>query len=189
MAILIAGIVLWSITHLVPALAPSVRGKLVGALGPAPYKGLFSFDILLAIGLIVWGWKTASPSHVYAPPLAGSIIPGVLIAIAFVLIVASSTRNNIKRHVRHPQMTAVILWGTGHLLANGDSRSLVLFGGLTAWALLEILFINHRDGDWQKPEQQPLTSDLITIVVGALACAVLAHFHQSLFGVPAMASY
>lgn len=189
MAILIAGVVLWSVVHLMPSLAPTVRTRLVGALGPNPYKGLFSIDIILAIVLIVWGWRSAIPSHVYAPPLAGSIIPGALVALAFVLIVASSMRNNIKRHVRHPQMTAVILWGAAHLLANGDSRSLVLFGGFTAWALLEIFFINRRDGEWEKPEQQALSSDLITLIVGALAWAVVAHFHQSWFGVPPLAAY
>lgn len=189
MAFLIAGVALWSFVHLMPSLAPTVRTKLVGALGPNPYKGLFSFDVILALGLIIWGWKTATPSHVYAPPLAGSIVPGILVAVAFVLMVASTTRNNIKRRVRHPQMTAVILWGAAHLLANGDSRSLVLFGGFTLWALLEIVFINRRDGEWHKPEPQPLSSDLITLVAAALTWAAIAHFHQSLFGVPPLATY
>lgn len=189
MAILIAGVVLWSVVHLMPSLAPTVRTKLVGALGPNPYKGIFSIDIILALILIVWGWKSATPSHVYAPPLAGSIIPGVLMALAFVLMVAASTRNNIKCHVRHPQMTAVVLWGAGHLLANGDSRSLVLFGGFTLWALLEILFINRRDGEWQKPASQPITSDLLVLVIAGVAFAAVAHFHQSWFGVPPLATY
>ena len=43
--------------------------------------------------------------------------------------------NNVKRLLRHPQLTGVALWGIGHLLANGESRSIILFGGLGAWAI------------------------------------------------------
>ena len=42
-----------------------------------------------------------------------------------------------------------------HLLANGDGRSIVLFGGLGLWAVVAIVAINRRDGAWQKPEPQP----------------------------------
>lgn len=42
MALLIAGIALWFITHLFPAATPDARNNLVGKLGENPYKGIFS---------------------------------------------------------------------------------------------------------------------------------------------------
>jgi uncharacterized membrane protein len=98
-------------------------------------------------------------------------------------MVASSMPNNLKRFVRHPQMAAILFWSTGHLLTNGDSRSVVLFGGFAVWAILEIVFINKRDGEREKPSTVPLLSDVMLAVVTALVFAALVYFHASLFGV------
>lgn len=186
MALLIAGVTLWTLAHLFPAVAPGVRANLAGKFGEGPYKGLFAFDIVLALGLIIFGWKTAIPTSLYAPPDISDKIPLVFIIFAFVLFVASSLPNNLKRYVRHPQMGAVICWGIGHLLTNGDSRSVVLFGGLTAWALLEVLFINKRDGEWERPASVPLGGDITTAVVAAAVFAAVVYFHAALFGVAAI---
>jgi len=186
MTMLIAGIVLWSIAHLFKAVAPGSRTRLVDKIGLAPYKGLVTLDIVIALLLIVFGWKMATPVALYAPPLYGSPIPSILVLLAIVLFVTSSTPNNLKRFIRHPQMTAVVLWGAGHLLTNGDNRSVILFGGLVAWAVLEIIFINRRDGQWQKPGAVPLSRDVIVIVIAAAAAVLLVWFHASLFGVPAI---
>ncbi len=183
MTLLIAGVVLWSVAHLVPATAPGVRANLAGKLGEGPYKGLFAIDLLLALGLIIFGWRTAVPTAVYAPPLFDSPIPVTLIAVGIILFVVSATPNNIKRFIRHPQMTAVILWSSGHLLANGDSRSVVLFGGFGLWAVLEIIFINKRDGAWNKPAAVPLLKGVLTIVLAVIVILALARFHAAFSGV------
>ena len=162
---------------------PGDRANLAGKLGEGPYKGLFALDIVIALVLIVFGWKAAVPAAVYAPPLFGSPIPSAFLLLAFVLFVASATPNNLKRFIRHPQMTAVLCWSAGHLLTNGDSRSIVLFGGFAIWAVLEILFINKRDGEWQKSGSVPLVKDVITALIAGLVFAAVAYFHASLFGI------
>ena len=146
MTILVLGIILFCLIHLFPAMAPSVRGALQERLGENPYRGLFSLLIIGSLVVIVVGWKATIPSVVYAPPLAPNPLTSLLVFVALVLFFASQTDGNIKRFVRHPQMTGTILWGVAHLLVNGDSRSVALFGGLTLWAVLEILLINNRDG-------------------------------------------
>ena len=186
MTLLIAGVVLWTITHLSPAAVPQVRAHFANKLGEWPYKGLFALDIILALVLIVFGWKAAAPSAIYAPPLYGSPIPSVFLLLAILLFASSSTHNNLRRFVRHPQMTAVVFWSIGHLLVNGDSRSLVLFGGLAIWAVLEMIFINKRDGAWEKPDPVPFVEDLITAAIAAVVFAALVYFHASLFGVSAI---
>ncbi|NCF73472.1 MAG: NnrU protein [Gammaproteobacteria bacterium] len=186
MTLLIAGVLLWSIAHLLPAVAPGLRANLVGKFGEGPYKGLFALDIVIALVLIVYGWQAALPAAVYPPPLYGSPIPSVLLLLAFVLFVASAIPNNLQRFVRHPQMTGVLCWSAGHLLTNGDSRSIVLFGGFAIWAILEVLFINKRDGDWQKPASVALLKDVVTVLIATLVFAAFAYFHASLFGVSPM---
>ena len=75
--------------------------------------------------------------------------------MGFILFFAAYPPTNVKRLLRHPQLTGVALWGVGHLLANGESRSIVLFGGLTLWAIAEIVVINRRDGARDKPAPVP----------------------------------
>ncbi len=186
MALLIAGIALWTITHIFPAAAPGVRNMLVKKLGEGLYKGLFALDIVFALVLIVLGWKATIPAAIYAPPLYASPVPAILMAIALVLFVASSTANNLKRFVRHPQMTAVLFWAAGHLLANGDDRSIVLFGGLGVWAALEIIFISRREGRWKKSPSVPHLKDVIVAVIAAIVFATLLYLHAALFGVTAI---
>lgn len=183
MSLLIAGVVLWSVVHLVPAVLPEVRANLIDKFGEGPYKGLFALDIIIALALIVFGWKAATPTPIYTPPLYGSSTPSIFLIFAVLLFVASSTPNNLKRYVPHPQMTGVLFWSAGHLLTNGDSRSIVLFGGFAIWAILERLFINKRDGQWQRPESVPLLKDAITAVVTFAVIVAILYFHASLFGV------
>ncbi len=186
MSLLIAGVVFWSVTHLMPAAAPGLRTNLASKLGEGPFKGLFALDIVIALVLIIYGWKSAVTSAIYVPPMYGDSIPSAFLIMAILLFVTSSIPNNLRRYIRHPQMTGVLCWSIGHLLNNGDNRSLALFGGLGIWAILEMIFINKRDGLWQRPESVALIKDVITALVAAAAFALLVYFHPALFGVSAI---
>jgi len=185
MSLLIAGVLTWSVAHLYKAAAPVSRGKIEQKIGPGPYRGLFSLVIVGSLVLIVVGWRMALPQAVYSPPMAAGPIVAVLVLLGLVLFFASNFNGNIKRFIRHPQMTGTILWGVAHLLVNGDSRSVTLFGGFTLWALLEIVLINRRDGQRQKPGPAAIKSDVVPIVIGSAVFAAVLYFHQALFGVAA----
>jgi len=186
MSLLIAGVLLWCAVHLFPSLLPAQRNALVNRVGEKPYRGLFTLLILAALVLIVVGWKNAQPTALYAPPFAANPLISLVVLAGLVLFFSARAAGNVKRVIRHPQMTGTILWGIAHLLVNGDSRSVALFGGLTAWAMLEILLINRREGAWQRPPPAPIRRDLVPLVVGIAVFALLATFHQRLFGVPAI---
>ena len=183
MNLLIAGIALWFVTHLFPAAAPGPRGNLVEKLGENPFKGVFSLLILAALLMIVFGWKSAVPSALYEPPMGPGLVPSVLVLLSLVLFFASQTRGHIKRLIRHPQMTGVLLWSASHLLTNGDSRSVSLFGGFAAWALLEIILINRREGPRGDKPTASIKQDLVAVVIGGFVFALVGHFHLQLFGV------
>jgi len=183
MTLLIAGIALWFVTHLFPAAAPGARDNLVRKLGENPYKGVFSLLILAALLMIVFGWKAAIPSALYAPPMGPGIVPWVLVLLGLIVFFASQTGGHIKRLIRHPQMTGVLFWSIAHLLVNGDSRSVSLFGGFAVWAALEIVFINRREGPRVDRPPASISKDLVTIVIGVVVFALIGHFHLQLFGV------
>lgn len=177
------GVIVWSIVHFIPAAAPGLRARVIARIGENPYKMLFTLLMVLAIYLVISGWKSALPEVVYLPPLWGRHVTALLMLFAFVLFIAPYPATNIKRYLRHPQLTSVIVWGVGHLLANGEARSVVLFGGLTLWAVIEMLMLNRRDGPWVKPEPEPRRNDVVVVVVGLVAYLVFAFAHPWLFGV------
>jgi len=185
MTLLHIGVALWCLAHLFPAALSAQRNALHAKLGEKPYRGLFSLVILASLVLIVVGWRNTAPTPVYSPLLAPGPFISVLMLIALFLFFAAKTQGNVKRIIRHPQMTGVIVWGVAHLLVNGDSRSVALFGSLTVWAILEILLINRREGNRVRPGPAPAKADLIPLAIGTIVFAVLANFHALLFGVPA----
>ena len=184
MVLLVIGVLLWTCVHLFPSLMPAARQNLIARLGEGPYKGLFALDLVIAILLMVFGWRSAEVSYIYAAPLAGTPLAVTpIVGIAFILMGAANAPTNIKRVLRHPMLTGVIVWGVAHLLANGDNRSLVLFGGLTLWAAIAIVTISRRDGAWVKPAPVPLMKDVVLVVIGIVLTAVVAYFHEYLSGV------
>ncbi len=179
---LIAGLFIWMIVHLMPAVAPGLRAGLIARLGENPYKGLFALSILVALGLIVVGWRSTVPEIVYLPPAWGRGASLPLMATAIFLMGAAQRPSRIKQFLRHPMLTGLIAWSAAHLLANGELRSLLLFAGLGIWALLEILLINRRDASWTKPDSPPLARDLIGAVIALLVTAVLIYLHPYFAG-------
>jgi uncharacterized membrane protein len=184
---LIAGVIVWSGVHLFPGLASGPRQALIAKLGRNPYRGLFSLLILGALAMIVFGWRSAAPAAVYAPPLAAGPVPAALVFLAFVLFFAARAPTNIKRLVRHPQLTGVLVWAVAHLLTNGSDRDLVLFGGLGLWSVVEILACNRRDGSWTKPAPARHFGDAVVVIIGAVIYAIVLYFHGRLFGVSPLA--
>jgi len=138
--------------------------------------------MVFAIYLVISGWKATIPENLYLPPVWGRHLTALLVLISFILFIAPYHATNLKRLLRHPQLLGVALWGIAHLLANGESRSIVLFGGLAAWAVIEIGLVNRRDGAWVKPDPVPVKKDIILVVAGLASYLVVAFAHQWLFG-------
>lgn len=184
MALLILGVLLFSAVHLFPGLFPQARRSWQQRLGENGYKGLFSLAVAASIALIVIGWRSALPQQLYLPPLELRL-PGVgLVVLAFWLFVVSQRRSRLRQLIRHPQLTGVFIWAGAHLLMNGDSRSVILFGVLGAWALLEILLINRREGVWIKEASPPLSTDIVSLLITAVVVVVLMHLHPWFAGMP-----
>ena len=176
------GVLLWSVVHFIPAISADLKKNMVSRFGEYPYKGIFALVMAVAIYLIVSGWQSVVPEVVYTVPDWGVYAAFLLVLVGFILFFAPYPPNNFKRMMRHPQLIGMACWGVGHLFANGDARSLVLFGGLTAWALIEMVLLNRRDGAWVKPASVPGKKDLTMVMFSALVYLVVLYTHHLVFG-------
>ena len=184
MLLLTAGILLFMVPHLMPSVLPGTRARLWERLGESGYKGLFSLLVAAGLVLMVVGWRSALPQAIYAPPaqLHTPALIGML--LAFWLLVVGSRNSRLRQIIRHPQLSGVLLWALCHLLLNGDSRSLLLFGSFAIWAALEMLTISRHEGPWQKPEPPAWSSELVTVLATGLLVAVTIWAHPWFAGMP-----
>lgn len=186
MTYLLAGILLWSVVHFIPAAAPGLRARCAKRLGEYGFKGLFTLLIVAAIGFMIVGWKGTAETEWFTPPEWSVHAAFIGSLLMFLTLFAPYVNCNLRRIVRHPQLLGVVAWGIGHLLANGEIRSVLLFGGLTAWALIEIVLINRRDAAWQRPGPAPVSGDFKLLLTGAGFFMIFLFTHELLFGVNAL---
>jgi hypothetical protein len=105
-------------------------------------------------------------------------INNLLVLIAFYLFAASGMKTGITRRLRHPQLVGFALWAFGHLLVNGDLPSLVLFGGLLAWAIVEIAVINRAVPGWTPPAHPvPIRKEGMAVLGTLIVFAVVGLIH------------
>jgi uncharacterized membrane protein len=188
MGLLITGILLWSIVHLIPGAAPQLKLKLTEKLGAGAYRAAFSALIVVSLVCIVFGWRSTTPTVLYSPAGGTRVLTGALMLFALVLFFSSRLPTDIKRVLRHPQLTGVLVWAIAHLLSNGDSRSLVLFGGLGVWAIVEMFVINRRDAAWVKPKVVGAKRSSVPVLIGLVAWIALVFAHPWIAGVSAISN-
>ncbi len=184
MTILLAGIIVWIGIHLIPSLGVEYKQALVARMGLLAYQAAFALTVLTALGLIIVGWQSTRPAFVYLPIAELRPVAIGLVMLAVVLLGATGRATRIGRLVRFPQLTAILLWACAHLLANGDSRSLILFGSAACWAILMMIVITRREGDWQKKPAPSWTIELLGIVLSLAAIAGIVVIHPWITGMP-----
>ena len=69
MMMLISGLVIWSIVHLLPSLAPKRKQQIIERRGETVYKLSFTICILAALALIIFGWRSTVPVFLYQAPV------------------------------------------------------------------------------------------------------------------------
>lgn len=181
---LVLGILIWAVIHLFVALGVDARKQIIAKIGLGPYKGLFSLTLVLALVLIVMGWKAMPEGVLYSPPAGMRHLTMLLMPFAVILFMSARAPTDIKQFIRHPQLTGVKLWAVAHLLSNGETRSVILFAGMLAWAVMEVIFINRRDGAWKKPAPVGATKTLISAVIGVAVTVLLMLAHRLFTGMP-----
>ncbi|MCP3675516.1 MAG: NnrU protein [Gammaproteobacteria bacterium] len=183
MEILVLGLILWIFVHLVPAMTPKLKKILVLRMGANNFKLLFTILIVSSVSLIVYGWRNSETSILYILPDFVYPISTAILLLSYLLFASAIFPNRFLSFIRHPQLMFIIAWAVAHLLVNGDIRSITLFSGMGAWAIMEIAFINKRDGVRVKKAAPTLTITIKSFVLGLVLFFATVFGHQFLSGV------
>lgn len=190
MMLLIIGLALFLAIHLLPT-NPEMRAGWRERLGENTYKMAFSLISLLGFALIVLGYHKMQlhPGKnpiLWDPPVWTRHITLALMLPAMIFLVASNVPSRIRNAVKHPMLLAIKLWALGHLLANGDLASLLLFGSFLAYAVYDRISVKSRGALGPLGNKQPksVMNDVVVVAVGtALYLALLFGGHEWLIGV------
>ena len=139
-------------------------------------RGVVTVLILISLGLMIWGYRGAEFIYVWAPPSFLTHVNNLLMLAAIFVFGMSATTGRLRGKMRHPQLTAVKIWAVAHLLVNGDLASIVLFGGMLAWAVAEVIVINKSE-EWVRPEPGEAKKDIVLVVITIVVYIVVSLIH------------
>jgi uncharacterized membrane protein len=144
--------------HMVPAW-PTLRQRLITMLGRRAYFGLYS---LLSIVALIWVFQAAlaldfiplwepAPwqawtTFILAPSGVFFVLAGLFSEnpLSISIFQGNARKGAIVSVTRHPVLWGFLFWAVGHVVANGDLRSLVLFGGFALFALGGFFMVEKR---------------------------------------------
>jgi uncharacterized membrane protein len=184
MTLLIVGVLLWWASHLFKRVAPGLRA----GLGENRGKAVVAVVSVIAVVLMVIGYRRADVVPVYTPLAGMGHLNNLLMLVALFLFALSQTKGSWRGRLRHPMLLSVVVWAIAHLLVNGDMASLILFGGMGIWAVVSMLMINAQV-EWVRPEPGPASRNIITLVVVVVTYGVIAGIHVWLGHSPFMGTY
>lgn len=171
---LILGVVLWWAAHLYKRLGPT-RG--LPSPHPARERGMVSLALVVAVGLMVWGFRSAEFVPVYDPLPGIGHLNNLLMLVSVFLFGVGGTKGTLYPKIRHPMLWGTVVWAVAHLLVNGDSASLVLFGGIGLWALVEMAVIN-RAQTWVPPAPvRGIKGDAMNLAGTLILYGIIAGVH------------
>lgn len=168
-------------THFVAS--TPLRPRLVAAMGEWPYRGLYSLIAFLTLGWMIWAYAGAPREPLWAGLRQ---LPLAVMPFAFVLIACGYWRNptmvgadkllkseeparGMIRITRHPIMWAIMLWAASHILARGDLKAIVFFGGFLVLAGLGTVLMDSRkrsNPDWSRFAAVTSNIPLVAIAQG-----------------------
>jgi uncharacterized membrane protein len=199
-----------------------VRPRLVAVFGERAFLAIYS---VISLALLVWAaqaYVDAPVIAVWQPPTALRHLSLTVMPLACILVAAGVTTASpaaiaadpralaarapvgIQKVTRHPVMWGIALWGIAHVLANGTMAGFVLFGGMTALALLGARHIDARKRlllghSWDRFAAATSFTPFVALAggrtqlafgeigwwrigLGLVVCAVLLWAHPALFG-------
>jgi len=192
MTTFLAGLAVFLGMHSAQALYPGVRAAAIARLGALPWKGVYSLVSLAGFWLLLQGYGEARPGAavLWTPPAALMHVSALLNVVAFVFLAASGIPGNaIRARVGHPMTIGVKVWALAHLLANGDSVSMLLFAAILVWSVLVFRAARRRQPAPGAAAVTTRAATLATLLVGIGAGIWFAFVgHAWLIGVAPFAS-
>ena len=171
MIYLILGLVLWIGAHLFKRLMPARRAAMANA-----GKGLVTVLSLAGLVLMIWGYRQAETIDLWYPPGWTVHLNNLLMLVAVFFLGVGHSKGRLRSRFRHPMLASVKIWALAHLLVNGDLASVILFGGLLAWAVVSVILINRAEPWVPKTPGEP-KRDVVLVVLTLVFFAVITGVH------------
>ncbi|MDP2086563.1 MAG: NnrU family protein [Gemmobacter sp.] len=171
--LLILGVALWWGAHLFKRVAPDARSAL-GDRG----KGLVAVLLLVSVVLMVVGYRGAEVLVVWSPPAFLTHLNNLLMVLAIYLFVADGVKARAAVAMPNPQLTGFKTWAVAHLLVNGDLASVVLFGGLLAWAVVSVIVLKRAGVRPAKRAWGGVKAEAIAVVGTVVVFGAVAWVHN-----------
>jgi uncharacterized membrane protein len=180
MTLLVALIFLFGLAHIVPAV-PAMKSAAVSVLGKAygPAYGILSLLLLIAV---LWAFRQTAPETLYEVSSWGRHADFTLSLVGFIFIGIFLFRGSWRNRIKYPMAIGVAFWSLGHLLANGDQRTTVLFAGLAAFAILHAILKATQGAHEPSVERQG--HNMLSILAGIVLYGLAAQLHGVMAGVP-----
>ncbi|MEQ9015937.1 MAG: NnrU family protein [Roseovarius confluentis] len=176
MTLLILGLILWTVAHLFKRVAPGPRAALQDRMGDAS-KAVFAVVLLISVVLMVMGYRGADTTFYWGRSPATTGINNLLMLIAVALYGVGNSKSRLREKMRHPMLWGTVIWAVSHILVNGDSVSLVLFGWIAVWALVEMAMINRAVTDYAPWSGGSVAGDIRLAVIAIVLYAIIAGIH------------
>ncbi len=189
MAILVLGIILFLGLHLIRVVAPGFRAGVIESRGKGTWMGIYAILSLIGLCLIIYGFGQArsETGMLYDPPVFMRHIALLLMLFAFIFLAAGFLpAGRIAVAVKHPQVLSIKVWALAHLLANGETSSVLLFGSFLAWAVILRISLKRREraGERVLPVFKSASNDVLAVIIGLVAYVLFVwKLHEWLIGV------
>jgi len=182
MEILILGLAIFFGIHLLPSIPP-LHAALKEKLGEKNFKITFAVIAVAGLAVIIFGMGRIEFTPLYAPPTWGKHATGLFMLIAVYCMISIGVKTSLRKITAHPMLWGISAWSTGHLIANGDLASVMLFGSFLIYSQFGIFSANRR-GAQPNGTSLVLKTDFIVLGCSILAMLCLVAYHESFAGVP-----
>ncbi len=176
MTLMILGLFLWTAAHMFKRIAPGPRQALQDRLGDAS-KGIIAVVLLASVVLMVIGYRGADSTFYWGRSPATTGINNLLMLVAVALYGVGNSKSRLRAKMRHPMLWGTVIWAGSHILVNGDSASLILFGWLAVWALAEMALINRAVHSYVPYDGGSVAGDVRLAIIAIVVYAVIAAIH------------
>ncbi len=134
----VTGFIIFLVSHSANIFFQNLKTVLVKRVGVLLWKTIVSLLAILGFVLMVTHYQEAKSFSItlWSPNILFLYLSYILNFFAIWLLVSAYIpRNVIKLKLKHPMILGVKTWAFAHLLANGDTFSIFVFGITLVWAV------------------------------------------------------
>lgn len=180
MTVLVLSLLAFAAVHLIPAV-PLAKNVALARLGRA-YGPVYGIASLLLLMACVWSFRSVESRFAYDPPTWGRHANFALTLVAFLFVGTFLARGSWRNRVKYPMAIATGFWAAGHLLANGDTRSVVFFATFACTSFVHAFLASHL---YDRPlGEERKGHNLLSMLFGLGLYGLTTQLHGVLIGVP-----